>query len=189
MCKTIFYGIACGAAICTTSAGFGQSTTPAVHDASTPYFQYAVPTMISPGHMSKEAELNAKVQEGLDKYTAAKDDEAKQAARKQLQGALTELFDARQKEREDEIKQIEERVAKLRETLKKRESMRQDLIDHHLTTLIQDAEGLGWGSDGGAIGARAVIRTGPDGNAFYRIQPPGATAPSVAPVPVLPRPR
>ena len=98
---------------------------------------------------SREGELNAKVQEALDKYTAAKDDDARQAARKQIQAALTDLFDVRQKEREEEIKQIEERVAKLRETLKKRESMRQDLIEHHLTTLIQDAEGLGWGSEGG----------------------------------------
>jgi uncharacterized protein YicC (UPF0701 family) len=134
-----------------------------------------------PPTMSREAESNAKVQEALNKYTAAKDDDAKQAARKQLQGALTDLFDVRQKEREEEIKQIEERVAKLRETLKKRESMRQELIEHHLTTLIQDAEGLGWGSDGGPVNARAVIRTGPDGNSFYRFEQPGALAP--VPVP------
>jgi hypothetical protein len=137
--------------------------------------------------MSREAELNTKVDEALKKYSAAKDDEAKQAARKQLQGALSDLFDVRQKEREEEIKQIEERVAKLRESLKKRESMRQELIEHHLTTLIQDAEGLGWGSDAGA-GARAVIRTGPGGPAVYRIEQPGA-APSVGPVPVAPRGR
>jgi hypothetical protein len=136
--------------------------------------------------MSREGALNAKVDQALNKYTAAKDDEAKQAAKKQLQGALTDLFDARQKEREEEIKQIEDRVAKLRETLKKRESMRQELIEHHLTTLIQDAEGLGWGSDAAAgAGARAVIRTGPGGNAFYRIEQPGA----LAPIPVPPRER
>jgi hypothetical protein len=190
MCKTIFYGIAFGAAIGLNAVAYGQSSGAGGYDAAAPYVQFAAPGMRPPERMSKEAELNGKVQDALNKYTAAKDDEAKQAARKQLQGALTDLFDARQKEREDEIKQIEERVAKLRETLKKRESMRQDLIDHHLTTLIQDAEGLGWGSDGGAIGARAVIRTGPDGNSFYRIQPPGAVpTPSVAPVPVLPRAR
>jgi Spy/CpxP family protein refolding chaperone len=192
MCKTICFGIACGAATLLSGAAFGQTAATSAYDAAPSYGPTVISTrgVMSPGHMSKEAELNGKVQEALDKYTAAKDDEAKQAARKQLQGALTELFDARQKEREDEIKQIEERVAKLRDTLKKRESMRQELIDHHLTTLIQDAEGLGWGSDSGAIGARAVIRTGPDGNAFYRIQPPGAVpTPSVAPVPVLPRPR
>ncbi len=192
MCKTIFFGIAFGATICLSAAAFGQNAPTSGYDASAPYPAIGTfaPGMRPPERMSKEAELNVKVQDALNKYTSTKDDEAKQAARKQLQGALTELFDARQKEREDEIKQIEERVAKLRETLKKRESMRQDLIEHHLTTLIQDAEGLGWGSDGGAIGARAVIRTGPDGNSFYRIQQPGAAPlPSVSPVPVLPRTR
>jgi hypothetical protein len=185
MCKTIVAGMAFGAAICFSAAAFAQTSAAGGYDASAPRFEY-VPRVMPP--TSRDAELNGKVQEALNKYTAAKDDDAKQAARKQLQGTLTELFDARQKEREEEIKQIEERVAKLRETLKKRESMRSELIEHHLTTLIQDAEGLGWGSDAGAIGARAVIRTGPGGNAFYRIEQPG-TVPSVAPVPVAPRGR
>jgi hypothetical protein len=196
MCKTILGGMTFGVAICIGVAAFGQAGARSGYDSAAPYGAgFASPRMMPPGRMSKEAELNAKVQEALDKYTAAKDDEAKQAARKQLQGALTDLFDARQKEREEEIKQIEERVAKLRETLKKRESMRQELIEHHLTTLIQDMEGLGWGSDarsivGESLGGGAVIRTGPEGNAFYRIQQPGAAAaPSVSPVPVLPRTR
>jgi hypothetical protein len=181
----IVAGMAFGAAICFSAVAFAQSSAAGGYDASAPRFEY-VPRVMPP--MSREAELNAKVQEALNKFTAAKDDEAKQAARKQLQGALTDLFDARQKEREEEIKQIEERVAKLRETLKKRESMRQELIEHHLTTLIQDAEGLGWGSDAGSvIGARAIMRA-PGGSAVYRIEQPG-TAPAPAPVPVVPRAR
>jgi hypothetical protein len=184
MCKTIVFGISLSMAIFFNAAAYGQSSAAGGYDASA-YTPWVTPVVRPP--TSRDAELNGKVQEALNKYTAAKDYDAKQAARKQLQGTLTELFDARQKEREEEIKQIEERVAKLRETLKKRESMRSELIEHHLTTLIQDAEGLGWGSDTGP-GARAVIRTGPGGNAFYRIEQPG-TVPSVAPVPVAPRGR
>jgi hypothetical protein len=100
------------------------------------------------GGNRRDAELNAKIDEALHKYTAAKDDGQRDDAKKQIQSSLAELFDVRQKEREEEIKQIEDRVAHLRDTLKKRESMRQELIDHHLTTLIQDAEGLGWGTEG-----------------------------------------
>lgn len=147
-------------------------------------FGYAV---FSPDNSNapREVQLNLKITEIIQKYTAAKDDDAKRASRDQLSAALGELFDLRQKQREDEIKQIEDRVAKLRETLKKRESKRQELIEHHLTTIIQDAEGLGWGSD--AAGA----------NAFYARQP-GAPAfggnrfdvrtvtPLPSPVPVLP---
>jgi hypothetical protein len=129
----------------------------------------------------REAQLNLKITEIIQKYTTAKDEEAKRAARDQLSTALGELFDLRQKQREDEIKHIEDRVAKLRETLKKRESKRQELIEHHLTTIIQDAEGLGWGSD----------TTG--GNALY-LRQPGAVVGgnrtfdvrTVSPVPVLP---
>ncbi|HKD36653.1 MAG TPA: hypothetical protein VKB78_07625 [Pirellulales bacterium] len=100
------------------------------------------------GGPQREGQMNRKVGECVQQYLAAKDDDARRTARDKLQSALGDLFDLRQKEREDEIKEIETRVSKLRETLKKRESKRQELIEHHLTTLIQDAEGLGWGSDG-----------------------------------------
>ena len=127
------------------------------------------------GGSPRDAQLNGKVGECVQQYLAAKDDDARRAAREKLQTALGDLFDARQKQREDEIKEIETRVTKLRETLKKRESKRQELIEHHLTTLIQDAEGLGWGNDaqgGNALyyrtpmmapgGGRAIeLRTGP----------------------------
>ena len=209
MCKKTLFGLLCGVVVCAASVAFGQQSAqggaelapgepPALPpvgggivvqtEPGRPNAYYA-PMMIgrTPGS-SREGELNAKVQEALTKYTAAKDDDARQAARKQIQGALTDLFDVRQKEREEEIKQIEERVAKLRETLKKRESTRQDLIEHHLTTLIQDAEGLGWGSEGG-ISAGGMGR-GPDGNFIYRIQRGTATTgpgAMMTPAPVTPR--
>ncbi len=114
------------------------------------------------GSDQKVSQLNAKITEDLQKYTDAKDEDAKRAAKTQLAANLGELFDLRQKEREEEIKEIETRVAKLRETLKKRADKRQELVEHHLTTLIQDAEGLGWGSDTG------------QGNAiYYQPMPPG----------------
>jgi hypothetical protein len=152
------------------------------------YYTFQRGGMMRPPDASREGELNGKVQEGLNKYTAAKDDSGRQAARKQVQDALTDLFDVRQKEREEEIKQIEERVAKLRETLKKRESMRQELIEHHLTTLLQDAEGLGWGSEGSgrAVGGYGTLvpTPGRGANFLYRSEPLGAGQPVIAPSPV-----
>ena len=132
--------VAAGAAI----VAMGQSIGPAQPYPPTGYTAFDAKDS-GPQH---EAQLNRKVGECVQQYLAAKDDDARRAARDKLQTALGDLFDVRQKEREDEIKEIEARVTKLRETLKKRESKRQELIDHHLTTLIQDAEGLGWGSDG-----------------------------------------
>jgi hypothetical protein len=180
MCKTIFVGTVCAVAICLSAAAFSQELAQSGARAGAGGPVPAPPgagggTVIleAPGQPvygtgsqgaywlggrrdSREAELNAKVTAALDKYTAAKDDDGRQAAKKQLQAALTDLFDVKQKEREEEIKQIEERVGKLRETLRKRDSMKQELIEHHLTTLTQDAEGLGWGSDGGPF--RASVR-------------------------------
>jgi hypothetical protein len=131
------------------------------------------------GGQKHNAELSAKISEELQDYTAAKDDGGREKAKKQLQNALGELFDLRQKEREEEIKQIEERVAHLRDTLKKRDSMRQDLIDHHLTTLIQDAEGLGWGSDGPGAGINYAPLSGPQGYGLIRGRAGAYTAPSI----------
>jgi hypothetical protein len=208
MCKTIFVGTVLGVAICLSAAAFSQELAqsgaragaggpvpapPGAGGGGTVFLeapgQPAYGPGLAPVYMpggrrdSREAELNAKVQDALNKYTVAKDDDGRQAAKKQLQAALTDLFDVKQKEREEEIKQIEERVVKLRETLRKRDSMKQELIEHHLTTLIQDAEGLGWGSDGGPF--RASVRATPDGNAFYRIErgrdPSVPVLPSVQP--------
>jgi hypothetical protein len=211
MCKKTLFGLLCGAVVCAASAAFSQESAQSTSElapgepAALPPVgggivvqtgpdrpnAYYAPMMIgrSP-RSSREGEFNAKVQEALAKYTAAKDDDARQAARKQIQGALTDLFDVRQKEREEEIKQIEERVAKLRETLKKRESMRQDLIEHHLTTLIQDAEGLGWGSEGGiSVGGMGpgYSLPGTRSNFIFRNEP-GVGQPMAAP-PTVPRNR
>lgn len=144
---------------------------------------YAVYSLKTNPH--DETQLNAKIGEVVQQYLAAKEDDAKRAARDKLQTALGDLFDVRQKEREEEIKEIEARVTKLRETLKEREAKRQDLIEHRLTTLIEDAKGLGWGNDGAA------------GNALYyrtpmMIPPAGGgrvieTRPLPAPPGVAPR--
>ncbi|HEV2971979.1 MAG TPA: hypothetical protein VGY55_18545 [Pirellulales bacterium] len=183
MRKKLTIGLLCGAAICSAviafSEVFGQERPEG------PVFLQK--GLVEPGSRGegnvlyyrsldggnrRDAELNAKIDEQLHKYTAAKDDGERDAAKKQIQSSLTELFDIRQKEREEEIKQIEDRVAHLRDTLKKRESMRQELIDHHLTTLIQDAEGLGWGTEGAREKHAIMTYTGPGGS-------PAAVPPAV----------
>src|SRR5438309_899884 len=139
MCKRTWTTLLCGAAIC----GGGWALNQAFAQVSAEAFPRnpgAAPVMIwtgNPGNQ-KDAASSAKVHEGLQSYLAAKDDDARQAARKKIQDSLGDLFDAHQKEREAEIKEIESRVARLRETLKKRDSMRHELIEHRLTTLIED---------------------------------------------------
>jgi hypothetical protein len=142
--KTIVIGLSLCVAAGAAMVAMGQSGGP--YQPGQPAYGYAVYDA-KDGGPQREGQMNRKVGECVQQYLAAKDDDARRAARDKLQSALGDLFDLRQKQREEEIKEIETRVSKLRETLKKRESKRQELIEHHLTTLIQDAEGLGWGSD------------------------------------------
>ncbi len=71
----------------------------------------------------------------------------------QLGELLGKQFDVQRQRREQEIAQIEERVGKLREQLKKRSDARQTIIDRRLEQIVSDADGLGWnGADGGGGG-------------------------------------
>ncbi len=171
--------IAAGAAM----VAMGQSGAPYPPLPTQPSYGYAVFDAKDFGPQ-REAQLNHKIGECVQQYLAAKDDDARRAARDKLQTALGDLFDARQKQREDEIKEIETRVTKLRETLKKRETKRQELIEHHLTTLIQDAEGLGWGNDaqgGNALYYRTPMMVPAGGRAIELRTEPVPVPPGVAP--------
>src|SRR6266566_2686069 len=104
MRRKLFYGSMVGAVLCGASVAFSQQSAQSGAELApgdplaqppgggTAVFEtgpgqpnaYYAPMMIgrTPGS-SREGELNAKVQESLKKYTAAKDDDARQAARKQ----------------------------------------------------------------------------------------------------------
>lgn len=56
-------------------------------------------------------------------------------------------FDLRQAAREKELKELEEQLAKLKEKHTKRESMKDDIVKDRVNQLIDNVEGLGWGTD------------------------------------------
>lgn len=76
------------------------------------------------------------------------DDEAEKA---RIAKALPELvgkeFDARQKIREHELKQLEEQLRKLQELHQRRAKQRDQIVEERVRQLLRDADGLGWGSD------------------------------------------
>lgn len=115
------------------------------------------------GLMQQDGEIEAQVQATVAEYSGSDLDSSDRDAKRQ---ALTELlekqFDARQQRRELEIKQIEERVKKLREALDKRTSAKQKIIERRLNDLLTDAEGLGWGDAApGAVGFGGPSPYGP----------------------------
>ena len=105
---------------------------------------------------SKKNELNRHLQQGVAAYQATTDEEAKRAIEAKIEALLGELFDVQQQEREAQLKPMEERVKKLRETLSKRGAMRDDLVQLRLKVLLQDADGMGWGPDEFLMPGRAA---------------------------------
>lgn len=113
--------------------------------------------------MQQDAKLEEQVQHTVAAYS---DPNTESKMREDLRIELSELlgqqFDARQQRRELEIKQIEERVKKLREALEKRSAAKEKIIERRLNDLLTDAEGLGWGDAApGAVGFGGPSPYGP----------------------------
>jgi hypothetical protein len=81
----------------------------------------------------------------------AKGDDEKSAAQKKLNEALSKYFDEDMVQREKELKQVEERVAKLHDLLDRRRSSKQEIIDLEAKVALNQANGLGF-YDGETMG-------------------------------------
>lgn len=74
----------------------------------------------------------------------AQGSEAKADAQAKLSDYLAKYFDDDMIRREKELKQIEQRVAKLRELLDRRRNSKQEIIDLQAKVALNEAEGLGF---------------------------------------------
>lgn len=97
-------------------------------------------------------ELDAAIQQ----YVGSTDAAGKSVARDKALESLGKVFDSQQKLREQELQRLETELTQLREKLKKRTAMRQQLIEHRFEGMVQDAEGLGWGSGPRPAHLRAI---------------------------------
>ena len=68
----------------------------------------------------------------------------REQVRAELTGVIEKHFAVRQERRELEIKSLEKQLARLRDSLKKRESNRQQIIDRHIAELLGTADELGF---------------------------------------------
>jgi hypothetical protein len=107
---------------------------------------------LGPGHddpelsklIQSEHELDRQSDDLVRQYGATEDYTQREKLRTQLREVLGKQFVAQQQRRERELVRVEERLSKLREQLKKRNSARDTIIDRRLETLTSDADGLGW---------------------------------------------
>ncbi len=85
----------------------------------------------------------------------AKGDDDRKAAQKKLDEALSKYFDEDMVQREKDLKEVEERVTKLRELLERRRASKQEIIDLEAKVALNQANGLGF-YDGEATGGPVV---------------------------------
>lgn len=96
----------------------------------------------------------------------AKGDEDKAAAQKNLSELLGRYFDEDTKRRQEELAQIEERLAKLRELLERRRTKKQDILDLQMKVALNEADGLGFYDNEQPGGPKFTVRTQIDGSPF-----------------------
>jgi len=65
----------------------------------------------------------------------------------QINVEVLKQFELRQAAREKELEELEEQLAKLKEKHQKRESMKDEIISARVNDLLNNLQGLGWGSE------------------------------------------
>jgi hypothetical protein len=141
----------------------GQSPTPAVGLAG-----YGPEPGTMPGWAGHNNQ-NASAQLAQQYAKASKEDEKKEL-RQKLADSLHKEFDQLAQKQQADLDELEKQVASLKTVLKKRKESKESIVERRIEQLIQEAEGLGWGSS-----------THPN------LYDPSST-PSAAPAPRLPRP-
>jgi hypothetical protein len=94
--------------------------------------------------MQEEAAAAQQVRELMAEHQQAESDADKEKVKMQLREKLAVIFDMQQQRRAREVAKIEERLGKLKETMKKREAAKDSIIDRRLDTLTGGVDELGW---------------------------------------------
>jgi flagellar motility protein MotE (MotC chaperone) len=98
-----------------------------------------------------------KTHELAKQYVSTEKEDEKKKIRKDLADVLAQQFEAHAKHQEKELADLENQIAKLRATLKKRQENKMAIIDHRVDQLIRDAEGLGWTAPGAPESALNLV--------------------------------
>ena len=77
-------------------------------------------------------------------YVKTEKEDERRNIRKKLTDVLEQQFDARAKQQQKELEDLEKQIANLRALLEKRLKAKSTIIERRIEQLIQDAEGLGW---------------------------------------------
>jgi hypothetical protein len=92
----------------------------------------------------EEAGLSGQAEQLVQQLAGAKSDSDRDKLKGQLAEILEKQFDQRQKRHEEELKELETQVKKLKDLVDKRQENRRDIIRARLTQIEKESQGLGW---------------------------------------------
>jgi hypothetical protein len=87
------------------------------------------------------------IRQASEKLRDAEGDEARSEAEAELRNLLDQYFDDDLERREGELKEMEDRLAKLEQQLERRKSKKDEIVDLQVKVLVNQAHGLGFFTD------------------------------------------
>ena len=135
-------GLCLAAIFLSNALGQPAATNAAVEQKS---IQTASSPAFNPGPTYPEFQAAQQAVTKLQKqYVAAADEKAKAEIRKQLEELVGKQFDQQRAQQQKELADLEAQLKRLQELAKKRDAVRQEIINRRLEQLIHESEGLGW---------------------------------------------
>lgn len=101
-------------------------------------------TISSNGYSAGDAAIGREAHQLAKAFAREDSDSGREKIKRQLGELLKEQFDKRQKRQEDEIKNLEAQVKRLRDQVDKRQENRRDIIAQRLDQIVRESQGLGW---------------------------------------------
>ncbi len=93
--------------------------------------------------MKKQKELEIDVEIYALKYKTA-DNTNQQKIKSELQSALNQLFDIREFQKQEEVKQLEKRLQELKESLQARKQNKNEIVQRRIQEMLGDSKYLRW---------------------------------------------
>jgi len=95
-------------------------------------------------HSPEDQRMESKTRALVEKIRKAEDEPERSKTVRELREVLDEHFELRMKDREKQLAELEQRLAKLRQQIDRRRSAKEEIVELRLTTLINEAKGLGF---------------------------------------------
>jgi hypothetical protein len=92
----------------------------------------------------KEHSMERQSRQLVEKFRASKNEKEKAKIKNDLSVVLNELFDLREKDREEEIKHLNEKLEHLKSVLDERKKRKKEIVDRRLQELIGERDVLIW---------------------------------------------